>query len=53
MTVAVPTANVPQEFHLEKGVTVNVVFGIRDIDRRTLTPEHVLSEKVKLWLHVE
>ena len=44
--VAAPTANVPQQIHLEKGVTVYVVFGVKDIDRSGLTPGHVLSEKV-------
>jgi len=41
-----PTANVPQQIHLEKGVTVKVVFGIKDIDRSGLPSGHVLSEKV-------
>jgi len=45
-SVAAPTADVPRQIHLEKGVTVNVVFGIKDIDRSNLTSGHVLSEKV-------
>jgi len=38
-------ANVARQIHLEKGVTVYVVFGIVDIDRSSLPAGHVLSEK--------
>ena len=42
----VPTADVPQLIHLEKGVQVSVVFGIKDIDRSNVTAGHVWSEQV-------
>jgi len=46
--VPVPTGNVPRQIHLEKGVTVKVVFGIKDIDRSNVSAGHVWSEKVNL-----
>jgi len=43
----VPTVNVPAQIKLEKGITINVVFGIKDIDRGNATAGHVLSEQVQ------
>jgi len=45
ITPPAPAANIPHQIHLEKGVSVYVVFGIKDIDRSSLPAGHVLSEK--------
>ena len=37
----------PRQIHLEKGVQVSVVFGIKDIDRSNVTAGHVWSEQVR------
>ena len=48
VAVTAVTAKVPQQINLEKGVTVDVVFGIKDIDRSNVSSGHVLSDKVRL-----